>query len=205
MATLVLVHQEQIAEPYTILSYPVLGEDFRFLAFYLQAIASPNWYKGAYLNTAIRSDSNDLIFVGKSISLPVNRYSILEIPLRNIESELIVTLVPYLRTAQLLIYKSDMPLFFESASQSASSTTVTTLNVTTSAQELILANPSRKGLTIRNKGSGSIFIGLTNSVSTTNYYVAIPANGVYEFSSSWVGSVWFIATANRQAEATEFV
>lgn len=205
MVGLTLIHQETITSPYTVVNYPVLEKDLRYLCFYLDALAQSNWYKGAYVNTAIRSDTNELIYIGKSILLPVKRLAVLEVPLKNIASELVVSLVPYLQSGTLQIYQSDMPLFFESASQNATSATVTTLNVTTTAQELIISNPSRKGLTIRNKSSGTIFIGFTNAVSATNYYVSIPANGIYEFPVFFVSGVWFISQANRQAEATEFV
>lgn len=77
------------------------------------------------------------------------------------------------------IYSPNMPLFSDNV---ASAPTVVTATATTAqkavnntAQSLIAANPNRKGLTIVNPhNKNSIFLGFTNNVSQTNYWIAIP-------------------------------
>lgn len=202
---LTLEHQQTVNFPRTAINFVASESDLNLLVFELVASAQTSWYKAGYLNAIVKDSQDNEIFLGRSVLLPVNRKTVMDVGFRAPIIEFVVSLVAYLQTAELYIYKSDMPIFFESASNSATQGASQAINITSTAQELIPANAARKGLTIRNKGSGSIFLGFSNAVSTTNYFVAIGANGLYEFSIPYASSLWLIATANRQAEYTEFL
>ncbi|OIP78086.1 MAG: hypothetical protein AUK48_02400 [Oscillatoriales cyanobacterium CG2_30_44_21] len=77
----------------------------------------------------------------------------------------------------------------------SNSATIATRTVGTSSQQLIAANPNRKGFSIFNNSSRIVYLGVTTNVSTTaNYFTRIPANSLYEwsFASIYTGAVFAI-------------
>lgn len=87
-----------------------------------------------------------------------------------------------------------MPLFNASSSNTPSTTTSPIANTLddTTAVELAPSNSSRKGLAIHNPLSATLYIDSANTVSSTDYLVAVPPNGYYEAPYSYTGSLYGI-------------
>lgn len=198
------VYAQTVTELYTEIFYNVPPEELSTIAF--KAVTTPerDSFKAGYLLQFIRTISNQDIVLSESFLLPINKIFAPRL-LPTLEfSHFLFSPVPWIPEIELIVYKTDMPIFFESFAVAATSTATQTINVTTTPQELIPANASRKGLTIRNPTSRIISVGFSNSLSTTNYYVNIAANAVYEFQPNYTGGIWFVSTSAAQISYTEF-
>lgn len=85
--------------------------------------------------------------------------------------------------------------------------TLTTVTVGTSAIQVLAAAATRKGFTIHNNSNRTVYLGTSNSVSTTsNFFAVIPANSLYEWSlqTIYTGAIFAIANgANAAIQAFE--
>lgn len=86
--------------------------------------------------------------------------------------------------------------------------TVSTVTVGSTSSQLLAANPVRKGFSIYNNSNRTVYLGLTNAVSTTGgFFALVPANSLYEWSlnSVFTGAVFAIATGtNASCQVSEF-
>lgn len=201
---LIQIYAQTVTDPYTEIFYNVPPEELSTIAFEAVTIPERDSFKAGYLLQFIRTMSGESIILGESFLLPINKIFAPRL-LPTLEfSHFLFSPVPWLPEIEIIIYKADMPIFFESFAIAATATATQTINVTTTAQELIPANASRKGLTIRNPTSRIISVGFSNSLSTTSYYVNIAANAVYEFQPNYTGGIWFVSTNTAQISYTEF-
>jgi hypothetical protein len=114
--------------------------------------------------------------------------------------------VSWLNFLTLSVYQSTMPLFSESdITPQSTAVTTSTASVTTTAAVLIASNPNRKGLTIKNTGNKTMYIGFTSSVSSNNAFMAITNGATYEFPLLYTGDIYAIGGAATTALITEFV
>jgi hypothetical protein len=99
-----------------------------------------------------------------------------------------------------------MGIFSESINGANATDIITsTVALTTTAASLVAANPNRKGLTIKNTGNRTAYIGFTSAVSSSNNYLTLNSNAVYEFDPNYIGQIFAVAVANTTLVVTEFV
>lgn len=85
-----------------------------------------------------------------------------------------------------------MPLSNPSATVSfPTSNTVTRNNVTASITSVLLLSPNsaRKGVTIWNNSSASLYIEFGTASTTTSFSVKVNADGYYELPFGYIGSI----------------
>lgn len=75
----------------------------------------------------------------------------------------------------------------------------TLVNVLVTATALVAANPSRNALTLQNLGNKTVYVGFDNTVSESNYAIAINPSLAYEFSIPFKGALWAISSAATQS------
>lgn len=85
---------------------------------------------------------------------------------------------------------------------------LTSTTVSSSAVQILAANLNRKGFSIFNASNNrTLFLGLSNSVSTTsNYFVEIPPKGFFSWSQNTIftGAIFAIASgSNANAQVLE--
>jgi len=80
----------------------------------------------------------------------------------------------------------------------SSNATITTVNVGTSPSQLLAANTTRKGFSIYNNSTRTVYIGTTSSVSVSaGFFARIPANTLYEWSNQTIYTGAIHAIANN--------
>lgn len=115
------------------------------------------------------------------------------LPEANYQLEFIVN--NWIPNLNLKIWENDMPLYPITVDQfsglAATSYTTATVSVTTTVTKLLAANPYRRSATFFNPDSSkSVYLDLTNTLSTTNAAFVIPPGTVYVSDIPWTGDVW---------------
>ena len=83
--------------------------------------------------------------------------------------------------------------------------TTTSVSAATSATSLKAENNSRKGLTVYNDSSASLYLGSSSSMTTSAFIVKMAAGDYYEFPFGYVGAVYGLwSSATGAARVTEF-
>jgi hypothetical protein len=102
---------------------------------------------------------------------------------------------------------NDMPLTnAPEGAPGADSVSATTVPSSTTAAQLIAANPNRKMLTIQNVSTATLFIDLDGAVTNTSYYTRLLGNAYYEFPINYRGAVHGVwSGANGNAEIREYI
>ncbi len=81
-----------------------------------------------------------------------------------------------------------------------------TNHLSTTASLIAPANTSRVGLTIFNSLSQTIYLGVSNTVTTSSYMVQIPAGFLYELPLPYTGDFYAVlASGTGSAQVREFV
>jgi hypothetical protein len=78
--------------------------------------------------------------------------------------------------------------------------TISAVTVGTTATQLLAANTGRKGFSIFNNSTRTLYLGIGNTVLTTaNFFAKVPANTLYEWSlpTLYTGSVFAIANGTN--------
>ena len=74
-------------------------------------------------------------------------------------------------------------------SSTSSIASATSINSTTTSTSLLSSNPKRKGATILNDSTSSLFVELGTTASLTAYAVKINSDGYYEIPFNYVGEI----------------
>lgn len=77
--------------------------------------------------------------------------------------------------------------------------TPTTVAASTTSQTLIVANSNRKGLTVWNNSTATLYIDFDSAASASDYAVKIAADGYFEMPFNYTGvisSIWSAANGN---------
>ena len=81
----------------------------------------------------------------------------------------------------------------------SSTSTPTTVASSTSSQTIAAANSNRKGLTIWNDSTATLYIDFDSACSTSDFAVKIAAGGYYEMPFDYTGvisGIWSAANGN---------
>jgi hypothetical protein len=129
-----------------------------------------------------------------------------------------LTFVPYNTRSStvaftLKLHKPTMPVYRSSIMAVGGSSTVTstavnatTIESDTDLQTLLEANSNRKGASICNKSTSTLYIDLGSTVSADDYTVSLGNGDVYEIPYGYVGIVTGIwSEVNGNAQVREFV
>jgi len=102
-----------------------------------------------------------------------------------------------------------MPLYNVAPSTSAnnsSSENIITDSLSTTATQILAANSNRKGLTVYNPLSSTVYLDGTNAVSTSSYLIPLPPNYYYEFPYNYQGALWgILASGAGSVQVREFI
>ena len=81
----------------------------------------------------------------------------------------------------------------------SSTSTPSTVAASTTSQTLIAANSNRKGLTIWNNSTATLYIDFDSAASTSDFAVKIAADGYFELPFDYTGiisAIWGAANGN---------
>jgi hypothetical protein len=201
---LFLAHTQTVDSPFTLITYPIAPLDLGRLVIVAIAPNPDLYYKAGYLIHFVRDELGREVLLGESYVLPINREIALPFLSTTLTSEFLFSPTNYNREVEIQFYLSTMPLFFTADLSGSSTATSSTVNVTTTATQLIPANTPRKGLVLRNSGSGNVGIGFDNTVTLTNNLVVIPKGGTYEFETNYTGAIWMIGSVAQVINVVEF-
>jgi hypothetical protein len=102
----------------------------------------------------------------------------------------------------LKIWKPTMPLFRSSGSitpQTSSTAAATAVSASTTAGTVLAANSDRKGATIWNASTATLYLEMGSTVSSSDYAVALAAGDYFEVPYGYTGlvsGVWTAANGN---------
>jgi hypothetical protein len=168
------------------------------------------WHKAGYLSHFI-----DIFPVGKTQIkekklILLNKPVIQSFSLFYLEYKLEFEFAEWIESLILEIYEPNMTLFsnnppsdtpqvgYSGDMTGQSSPAVFTL--TTTAVSVLAANPNRKGLVIRNKGSKPAYLGFDATVSANNAPYIIPANSTLEEVNDFPPGQLFMASATPNTD-----
>jgi hypothetical protein len=100
------------------------------------------------------------------------------------------------------------PATFSLPVDTSSSAGELTHSLSNAASMIAPANQNRKGLTIFNTLSQTLYIDVSNAVTTTNYMVPIPPGALYELPATkiYIGALYgILASGTGSVEIREFV
>lgn len=100
-----------------------------------------------------------------------------------------------------------IPVAQSSESSVATTTQITSVASATSSTQLLAANTSRKGMSVFNESTATLYLAFAGSASITAYSVQIPTNAFFEMPASptYTGAIFGIwSAANGNARLTEF-
>jgi hypothetical protein len=103
-----------------------------------------------------------------------------------------------------------MPLYNPPASSanlisSNIGTNTGTKTISSTGQSICAANADRKGLSIFNTSGITVYVDVLGSITTSNYMVAIPGGGYFEFPITYTGLITAIAASAATLTVREFV
>jgi hypothetical protein len=104
----------------------------------------------------------------------------------------------------------DMPLYSIPLSGQPPSTSgrqaTVSLPTANTVVPLVTADVDRDALILQNIGSRTVFIGFSNTVSTTSYAFSIASGQAYEFPTAYTGALWAVSgTASQSINVVEML
>lgn len=193
----------------------LLSESFNatcFLVTVAKESVKPSWKNAGSIIQVFAVDDLAIVEIERK-TLSFKKPTFFEVK-RTVEPfRLQIDLPPWLDFIDVEIYYATMPLFSDVTVPAATVTTATATTaqkaVNNTAQSLIAANPNRKGLTIVNPhANNSILLGFANTVSATNYWLAIPKASTFSMDAPiYTGEIFALlggSNTNTTAQVTEF-
>lgn len=181
---------------------PVIAANLSYVRLSFSTAGVPVWIAQA------DPDSTDIYDERRIVATPHARILEFEAP-PFFNDRALALRVPNTNPFDIQIEVSSMPISPPPSSSgnapSSSVVTPTTVNASTASVQLLAANSNRKGFSIINNSSATLFIDLDGEASATNYAVALGQGFMYECPINYTGVVSGIWTAaNGNALVREF-